>query len=467
MPDLDPATIPRLHDALLAGTLDAVELTEAYLDRIAAVDPSVRAVLALHPDALSNARASAERYRAGDARGPLDGVPLLVKDNIAVTGLPTTAGSRALADSAPPDATLVRRLRAAGAVILGKANLSEWANFRCTRSTSGWSLIGGQTRNPHALDRSPSGSSSGSAAAVAASLAQVAIGTETDGSIVSPAAVCGVVGLKPTLGAVPGEGIVPVSSAQDTAGPIGRNVVDIAITQAVLAGTRPFDLAGASLAGTRLGLWRPRRSDDDTDAVLDAAAGIARDAGAELVEVRLDTDGIGALEMPAMCAEFRHELDSYLAAAPGSGPRDLAALVEFNRRDPDELALFGQDRFEQALDAPGVTDPAHRARRAQARELARRAIDAPLATHRLDAIVTLANNPAWPIDYAAGDDYRVATATPAAVAGYPSVTIPAGFVGTLPVGISFLGGHGQDGWLLRLASAFEQRAAARRPPQIG
>jgi amidase len=339
--------------------------------------------------------------------------------------------------------------------VLGKTNLSEWANFRDAHSTSGWSAVGGQTRNPHALDRNTSGSSSGSAAAVAASLAQVAIGTETDGSIISPAGVCGIVGGKPTLGAVPGSGIVPISSHQDTAGPMARHVVDAAITHAVLCGRPAPDLRAGGVR--RLAVWRPSGMDAATLAVLDRAL-----AGAVVSEVDIDTRPVDQAEWPALIAEFKHEIDAYLGGAAGAHVRSLAELIDFNKADPQELAHFGQSIFEQALNAPPLDDPTYRERRATATREARAALDRAL--DGADAVLTLTNDPAWPIDYQSGDTYRVETTTPAAVAGYPSVTVPAGFAGPLPVGVSLIGRPGADDQLWQLAYQVEQSLRARRAP---
>jgi amidase len=460
--NLDALTIAELHDAMASGQLTAAALTQAYLERVDALDAQLGSVLAVHPIALADAEASDARRRAGAGPRPLEGVPVLVKDNVAVAGLPTTAGSRALLGSMPADAPLVGRLRDAGAIILGKTNLSEWANFRDEHSTSGWSAVGGQTRNPHVLDRSTSGSSSGSAAAVAASLAQVAVGTETDGSIISPAAVCGVVGAKPTFGTVPGAGIVPLSSCQDTPGPIARHVADAALLHAVLCGTSPSDLRGATLRGARIGVWRPAGLDAAVTDVLDAALAALSAEGATATDVEVDSSATQDAEWPALLAEFRHDIDAYLATAPDAAARSLAELIAFNKADPDELAYFGQSLFEQALTAPDLDDPTYREQRAAATREARAVLDRALAG--VDAILTPSNDPAWLIDYAAGDIYHVETSTPAAVAGYPSISVPAGFAGLLPVGVSLIGRPGKDADLWRLAYAFEQAVPARRAP---
>lgn len=455
--------VPELLVALASGELTSVQLTERCADRIEEIDREVRAVLALHPGAL-RAAADSDARRASGRAGPLEGLPVLVKDNIAVAGLATTAGSRALAEHRPPDALLVGRLRAAGAVVLGKTNLSEWANFRSTTSTSGWSAVGGQTRNPHALDRNPSGSSSGSAAAAAAALAPLTVGTETDGSIVSPAGVCGAVGLKPTIGTIPGAGIVPISAAQDIAGPITGDVAGAALLFAVLAGQPHVELNPDALPGVRIGVWSPADGavDDETRAVLAAARAALADAGAVVTGVDVEVAGIEEAEWPALLAEFRHEINAYLATAPGTAVHDLAGLVAFNAADDVELSRFGQENLELALNTPDLDDADYREQRRRASALAHTALDRALAG--LDVIVSLTNAPAWLIDYDRGDGEPFSTSTPAAVAGYPSITVPAGMVQGLPVGLSFTARPGQDMRLLKLGYAFEQATQARRAP---
>ncbi|GAA0248178.1 amidase [Saccharothrix mutabilis subsp. mutabilis] len=463
--ELDSATIPHLVRELDAGRLTSVDLTRAYLRRIDTVDRAVRSVLAVDPTALRQAAESDRRRRDGRARGPLDGIPLLLKDNIDTRGLATTAGSRALRVPPRDDAELVTRLRAAGAVVLGKTNLSEWSNFRSTRSISGWSAVGGQTHNPHVLDRSPCGSSSGSGAAVAASLAQVAVGTETDGSIVCPAGVNGIVGLKPTLGVVSADGIVPISSRQDTAGPMARHVVDAAVLMSVLDRRRaPYELTPGALRGARVGVWRWAGHSPEVGRVVASAVEVLRRAGATVVDVELaHQEEIRAAEWPALLSEFRHDVERYLATRPGA-PRTLAELIAFNERDPVELSRFGQEVFLLARDAPPITDPGYVERRRTATALAKRSIDEVMTAHDLDVIVSPTNTPAPRTDRAARVT-RARSSAPAAVSGYPNATVPAGFVGDLPVGLSFLGGHGEDVRVLRLAAAFEQAAAARRPPR--
>lgn len=488
------ATIDQLQAALARGELTAVALTQAYLDRIAAIDqagPTLRAVIEVNPDALAIA-AEADRERAaGRARGPLHGIPVLVKDNIDTADrLRTTAGSLALLEAKPArDATVVARLRAAGAVLLGKTNLSEWANFRSTRSISGWSGRGGQTRNPYALDRNPSGSSSGSAAAVAANLCAVAVGTETDGSIVSPASVCGLVGVKPTVGLISRAGIVPISASQDTAGPMARTVRDAALLLGVLASAdardaatlaRPADLPvdftpgldRATLAGARLGIVRGGMAlTSKTEAVLAEAIAALRAAGAEIVDP-VEIAGqkeLGDAEFEVLLHEFKDGLNAYFAAlGPASPIKSLEELIAFNRAHADrEMPYFGQELLEQAQAKGPLTDKAYLDALATCRRLARaEGIDAALASHRLDALVTLTNGPAWLIDPVNGDSYTGGSSSLAAVAGCPSVTVPAGQIMGLPVGISFTGRAWSELRLLQLAADFERRTAARHPPEF-
>lgn len=488
------ATVDQLQAAMGRGELSAVALTQAYLDRIAAIDragPTLRAVIEVNPDALAIA-AQADRDRAaGRVLGPLHGIPVLVKDNIDTADrMRTTAGSLALLDARPSqDATVVARLRAAGAVLLGKTNLSEWANFRSTHSISGWSGRGGQTRNPYALDRNTSGSSSGSAAAVAANLCAVAVGTETDGSIVSPSSVCGLVGVKPTVGLVSRAGIIPISATQDTAGPMARTVRDAALLLNVLAGAderdgatqaRPADLPRdftvgldlPALRGARLGIFRGGMTlTPKTEAILAAAIATLRAAGAEIVDP-VEIAGqkeMGDAEFEVLLYEFKDGLNAYFASLGPSAPfKSLEELIAYNRAHADrELPYFGQELLEQAQAKGPLTDKAYLDALATCRRLARTAgIDAVLAQHRLDALVTLTNGPAWLIDPVNGDSYTGGSSSLAAVAGYPSVTVPAGDIMGLPVGISFTGGAWSEHRLLQLAADFERRTAARRAPGL-
>ena len=489
---VEELTVAELQAGMRAGRFTAHGLAQEYLARIATIDASgaaLNAVIERNPDALAiAARLDAER-RAGRVRGPLHGVPVLIKDNVDTADrMRTSAGSLALAESiAPRDAFIVGRLRDAGAVILGKTNLSEWANFRSTRSTSGWSGRGGQTRHPYALDRNPSGSSSGSAVAAAASLAAVTVGTETDGSIISPAAVCGVVGIKPTVGLVSRSGIIPISRSQDTAGPMARTVADAAALLGALAGLDAGDAAtvagrghaaadytrfvdAAGLRGARIGVARNYFGfNDRVDRVMEDALAAMREAGAVIVDpANIATAGrFDESELEVLLYEFKAGLNAYLASLGARAPhRSLAALIAFNDRNRDrEMPYFGQELFLRAEAKGPLTDPAYRAALANNHRLARaEGIDATLAAHRLDAIVAPSNNPAWPTDLANGDHFTGGSSSAAAVAGYPSITVPAGFVLGLPVGISFVGPAWSEGRLIRLASAFERATSARRPP---
>jgi amidase len=485
---LDPntATIAALRQALATGAVTAQDLTAFYSSRIERLNPVLHAVISVSPHAVADAKASDEARARGAAPGPLAGIPVLVKDNIAARGMPTTAGSPALAEAEHDEAFCVARLREAGAVILGKANLSEWANFRSAHPTSGWSTLGGQAANPHALDRNPSGSSSGSAVAVAAALAPVAVGTETDGSIVCPSSVCGVVGIKPTLGLVSRSGIVPVSLAQDTAGPIARCVADAAALLTVLAGADPADpatadrpprdytafLDPAALAGARLGVWRDGSAEagDATQAVLDQALARLREAGAQLIDP-IELPGAGAIgepELAALTCEFRHDLNVYLAGLRGPRPASLSQLIEFNQRYASTvLKHFGQELFERAEATGGdLAEPGYLAARSAARDAAREALDGPITAHQLDAIVTLTTNPAWLTDYVLGDHDVFHTSSPPAVAGYPAISVMAGNVAGLPVGLSFLGPAWSEAALIALSYAFEQLSPPRLAPAM-
>jgi amidase len=485
--DAAGASIAALREALAAGRLTARGLTAFYLARIERLDPMLHSVITVSGGALAEAAASDEAPASG-AAGPLAGIPVLIKDNIAVRGMPATAGSPALAGTEQGDAWLVARLREAGAVILGKANLSEWANFRSSHSTSGWSTLGGQAANPHALDRNPSGSSSGSAVAVAAGLAAAAVGTETDGSIVCPASACGIVGLKPTLGLVSRGGIVPVSAAQDTAGPMTPSVADAAALLSAMAGADPDDpvtaaadgqpadyttfLDPGALAGARIGVWREglATAGAATTAVLETALARLAESGAKIIDpVELPgADQIAGPEFTALLTEFKHDLNVYLTALPGEHPATLAELIAFNRQHGGRvLARFGQELFERAETTSGdLADPGYLAARGEAAGRAREALDGPLAAHELAAVVTLTANPAWLTDYHLGDHDVFHTSAPAAVAGYPAISVPAGEVAGLPVGLSFLGPAWGEPRLIALAYAFERAAGPRLTPAL-
>jgi amidase len=501
---IDPASssVTELRQAIADGQLSATALTQHYIDRIATINPALHAVITVLPDALAQAAESDRALAAGQARGVLEGIPVLVKDNVQVAGAPTTAGSPALLAARSPDAFIVSRLRAAGAIILGKTNLSEWANFRSTRSTSGWSTIGGQTANPYALDRNPSGSSSGSAVAVSAGLAPLSVGTETDGSIVSPASACGIVGLKPTAGLVSRTGIVPLSPVQDTAGPMTMTVTGAALLLSVLAAADPHDavvtdacqrgtellrgctdytefLDPAALEGARLGIWRAASANADgaTAALLDIAVERLRELGAVVVDP-VDLPGIDKVTEPefdALYYEFKYGMNAYLKYltqfADGTGPAlpgTLAELIEFNERNSAlVLARFGQEIFLAAEATSGdLSDPDYLELRAAATRLARTAVETPVTEHRLDAICCLTANPAWLTDYVLGDHNVFGTSRPTAVAGWPAITLPFGYVAGLPVGISFIGPRWSEPRLLALAYAFEQATKSRKPPTL-
>ncbi len=492
--ELEEVTVAQLQDGMRSGRFTARSIAEAYLARIAALDragPTLRQVLETNPDALSIADAMDAERRAGRVRGPLHGVPVLLKDNIDTADrMMTAAGSLALVGTpAPRDAFVAARLREAGAVILGKTNLSEWANFRSTHSSSGWSGRGGQGRNPYALDRSTSGSSSGSAAAVAANFTTLAVGTETDGSIVSPSGACSIVGIKPTLGLVSRAGIIPIAHSQDTAGPMGRTVADAAALLGVLAGPDPRDRATAAAAGrptdytrfldpsglrgARIGV--PRKKffgyDPHTDRVGEDAIRAMRDAGAIIVD-NADIPHAGEYdegEFEVLLYEFKADLNEYLASRGATSQvRTLADVIAFNERNRDrEMPYFGQEIMEMAQKKGPLSEAKYRTALARNRRLAGpEGIDAVMRQHRLDALVAPTGNPPWAIDLVVGDHFLGASSTPAAVAGYPSIAVPAGYVFGLPVGISFIGGAWSEPALVKLAFSFEQATRHRRPPRF-
>ena len=443
------------------------EQVEQLLDRIDTVDVHTNAVCTIHPDALGQAEARDEEAAEGRSRGPLHGVPVLVKDNIDTHDLTTTAGSLALADVPNPsqDAELVRRMREAGMVVLGKTNLSEWANIRDGMSTSGWSAYGGLTRNPYGLNRSAGGSSSGSGAAVAAGLARFAIGTETDGSITCPAAFNGVVGIKPTVGLVPTDGVVPVARSQDAPGPMATTVRDAAALLTVLAGDGTDYASHAvdgRLAGKRIGV--PRKIywgySPHADAAAERAVGLLAAEGAEIVDGAdlTSMEDVGwEDELLVLLAELRSGLGDYLATRPGDVPRSLEEVVAFNRDHADrELEYFGQSLFDQALAGPAVGSQEYVAARARCLRVARdEGIDAVLRAHDLDGLVTPSYAPAVPIDLVNAEHHPGACTQPTAMAGYPLVTVPSGLAGGLPVAVSFWGTAGSEATLIEIAHGYE------------
>jgi amidase len=490
--DVVETGIADLQAAMLAGRITSRGLVNAYLARIRSIDragPRINSIIELNPDATRIA-AELDRERAASrVRGPLHGIPILIKDNIATAdAMQTSAGSLALVGAKPPrDATIVVRLREAGAVILGKTNLSEWANIRSIRSTSGWSARGGLTRNPYALDRNTSGSSSGSAAAIAASLAAVAVGTETDGSIISPSNMNGLVGIKPTVGLVSRYGIVPIAHSQDTAGPMGRTVADAAMLLSVLAGSDPNDpatadadahatsyadhLDGGGLNGMRLGVVRANFGgrNDLVSAVVERALGVLKDWGATLVDP-VEVPNVakyGPTELEVLLYELKADMAKYLAEFAAGGPhRTLADLIAFNEREKKrEMPYFGQELFLRSqakggLDAREYLDALANNQRYSRAE----GIDRALDQHRLDALVAPSGGLAWLTDLYKGDYSGGGFTSPAAVAGYPHITVPCGFVNGLPCGISFVGAAWSEAKLIRIASAYEHASHARRAP---
>jgi len=491
---LPEATIIELQAEMTAGRLTSRRLVEFYTRRIAALDgrgPRLGHVLEVNPEAASIAASLDEERRTRGSRGPLHGIPVLIKDNIATADrMQTTAGSYALLGVRPPrDGTVAAKLRAAGAVILGKTNLSEWANYRSTRSVSGWSGRGGQTRNPYALDRNPSGSSSGSAVGAASGTCAAAIGTETNGSIISPASLCGVVGFKPTVGLVSRAGIVPIAHSQDTAGPMTRTVADAAAVLTAIAGADPLDemtadseghvardyttfLDADGLRGARIGVIRERYTGNSAgaDGLFEAALRVLRERGAETVDPTnvaslAQLSGSGDL----LSWEFKTDIERYLAEwAPGATVRTLDDLIAFNRRDAArETPFFGQEIFEQAVRRGPLTSPEYLQLKERIQRLTRaEGIDAVMDQNRLDALIAPSAAPARPIDLVNGDSGSGGTSGLAAIAGYPSITVPMGYVRGLPVGLSFIGRAWSEGVMLRLAFAYEQATRHRRMPSF-
>ena len=490
--NLDEISLDTLRTYLDDGKFTAHTLTQYYLSRIESVDrkgPAVNSVIEVNPDAITIADDLDRERRAKGPRGPLHGIPVLIKDNIATADrMQTTAGSLALVGSRPPkDALVVDRLRAAGAVILGKTNCSEWANFRGRHSTSGWSGRGGQTRNPYALDRNPSGSSSGSGAAVTANLCALAVGTETDGSIVSPSSINGIAGIKPTVGLVSRSGIIPISHTQDTAGPMARTLADAAALLSVLAATDSGDAAtnaaGAhieadytrfldakGLQSARLGVVRKYAGFNmHVDRVFEEALAALKAAGAEIIDP-VDIPSIDKLDEPeteVLHFEFKTDLNRYLGwLGPNSPVHDLDEVIAFNQKNHNqELFWFGQESMEKARTKGDLTSTAYQKALADCRRLSREeGIDATIDKFRLDALIAPTDGPAWPTDPINGDHFSAGTSTLAAVAGYPHVTVPMGFVFGLPVGISFFGRAWSEPTLIKLAYSYEQATKARKPP---
>lgn len=490
--ELEEMPIAAMQDGMRTGRFTARFLAEQYLARIDAMDkrgPAINAMIELNPDALSIADTLDRERKSGHVRGPMHGIPIVIKDNIDTADrMHTTAGSLALADSiALRDAHIVKRLREAGAVILGKTNLSEWANFRSTHSTSGWSGRGGLTRNPYALNRNSCGSSTGTGAAIAANFAAVGVGTETDGSVVCPSSSNGLVGLKPTVGLVSRTGIIPISHSQDTAGPMARTVTDAAILLGAMTGIDSLDaitatsrkhvvsdytqfLVADGLRGARIGVARQSFGfNDAVDRLMTDSIEMLRSLGATIVDpANLETDGkFGEAEFEVLLYEFKADLNAYLAGlAPNVKPRTLADLIQFNLDHKDrEMPYFGQELFEQAEKKGPLTSADYKKALAKSKRLAGpEGIDATMKKHKLDAVIAPTGGPAWTTDLINGDHYTGGYSSASAVAGYPHITVPAGFVHGLPVGLSFFSGAWSEGTLLKYAFAFEQATKARKAP---
>ena len=487
--ELAEVGVVELRRRMESGELSAREIAALYIERIEAHDSLLSSVLEINPDALEIAGALDRERAAGRVRGPLHGIPVLLKDNVDTADrMTTTAGSLALEGSIPSrDSFVAKALREGGAVVLGKTNLSEWANFRSSRSSSGWSARGGQCRNPFVLDRSPCGSSSGSGAAVSASFSTVAIGTETNGSVVCPSSANGVVGIKPTVGLVSRSGIIPIAHSQDTAGPMARTVADAAAVLGVIGGVDPEDSAtighsgpvhadytrfldAGSLRGARLGVARSFFGfHADVDRVLEDALQALREAGAVLVDpIDLEVStGLRDSSYEVLLYEFKADVAAYLAKlGPGVAARDLADLIRFNEENRDrEMPYFGQEVFLEAQQRGPLSSPEYVAALETSRRLSRtEGIDRVVSEQRLDAIVAPTGGPAWVIDLVNGDHFGGSSSTPAAVAGYPNITVPAGFIHGLPVGLSFFGRPFSEGRLIGLGYAFEQETQHRRAP---
>jgi len=492
--ELGELSLDELGEGMRTGRWTARDLTALYLGRIEALNlqgPELRAVIETNPDALEIADRLDAARRDGDEVGPLHGIPILLKDNIGTHDrTTTTAGSYALEGSIPPaDSAVASRLRAAGAVLLGKANLSEWANFRSTRSSSGWSARGGQCRNPYILDRNPCGSSSGSASAVSANLAAAAIGTETDGSVVCPSHACGIVGIKPTVGLVSRSGIIPLSHTQDTAGPMARTVRDAALILGSLTGVDPSDpatsasvdrtlggytsfLDPAGLSGTRIGVARAYAGfHEEVDGLFEDALAAMRSEGAEIIDPANPGSirDMGAPEWEVLLYEFKADLNAYLSQLGPEAPvRSLQEIIEFNERESArQMPWFGQEILLLAQEKGPLTEKPYLEALATARSLAgEKGIDEIMNRYRLDALVAPTGGPAWVTDLVNGDHFAGSSSEPAAIAGYPNITVPGGFVHGLPVGLSFFGRAWSEPTLLRIAYAFEQATRARQAPDF-
>ncbi len=485
--------IATLQALMQQGELTSRQLTQYYLDRIDAIDrngPKLNSIIEVNPQAIEIAAALDAERQASGPRGPMHGIPVVLKANIDTADLmETTAGSLAMKGHRPPaDAFVVERLRAAGAVILAKANLSEWANFRSTESSSGWSSIGGQTGNPYGVMRNPCGSSSGSAVSVAASLTSVSVGTETNGSIVCPASVNGIVGIKPTLGLVSRSGIIPIAHSQDTAGPMGRTVTDAAILLSAMVGADPSDpradsfpefapdfaasLSKDALNGARIGVYRGHSgagADARVDAIVTETIATLRSMGAEIVDpVEIDTEGMGDAQRQVLYYEFKADLNKYLKSS-GAPIKSLADIIDFNESHADTvMPFFGQERMLEAQSKGPLSDPEYLEALAVSKRIAQTGLNGALDKHNLDALIAPTRGPAWMTDDVSGDHSSgISSSSLAAVSGYASITVPAGDVLGLPIGISFIGAEFSDARLIQFAYALEQAGYVRKPPLAG
>ena len=488
--DFSETSIAELHDQMQRGELRSEELVNWYVDRIQRIDhagPELRSIIEINPDALMIARSLDEEWQRSGPRGPMHGIPVVLKANIdTADAMYTSAGSLALADHVPAtDAFLVQRLRDAGAVILGKANLSEWANFRSDRSSSGWSSVGGQTLNPYDTTRSPCGSSSGSGVSVAANLTVVAVGTETDGSVVCPSGSNGIVGIKPTLGLISRSGIIPIAHSQDTAGPMARTVRDAAILLTAMTGIDEHDEATANaevhhdysagltadaLVGKRIGVissWYGAGSNPQVDAIYETSVAAMRASGAIIVDdLEYESENLFAAEYDVLLYEFKADLNTYLEKS-GAPAKNLAELIEYNEVNKDVvMPHFGQEIFLLAEAKGDLTSDEYLAALADSKRISQAIINGLIEEHQLDALISPTNGPAWKIDHINGDSFGIGSSSLPAVSGYPNITVPAGFVSGMPVGISFFGKPWNEKQLIEIAYAFEQTTGIRKPPEL-
>ncbi len=487
--DFNEITVDELQQKMASGELSSVQICQKYLDRITKVDPILKSVIEVNPEALDIAGKRDEERKNGNIRGPLHGIPIVIKDNIDTSDqMQTTAGSLALEGNiAGKDAFIVKKLREAGAVLLGKTNLSEWANFRSNNSSSGWSGRGGQVRNPFCLDRSPCGSSSGTGAAISGNLCTIGIGTETNGSIVCPSGINGIVGIKPTLGMWSRQGIVPIAHSQDTAGPMTRTVTDAAILLGTLAEFDPDDaenhlekgkifpdytqfLDKNGLQRTRIGVATNMMGfNNEVDKIIKQACTTLQENGAEIIEFEFENNRkLGRPSYQVLLYEFKADLNKYLQNHPNAKPKSLADLIQFNLENAEkEMSWFDQEIFEEANNKGDLNEKEYLDSLEESKRLAgKEGIDEELKKYNLDAIVAPTNGPTWTIDWVNGDHFGGGSSSPAAISGYPNITVPAGYVHGLPVGISFFAEAWSEPKLLKLAYAFEQATKHRKAPEF-